>query len=142
MSDYNIRKSGLRVTAPRQKILTVLVESKQRHMSAEDVYRCLLKQGNDIGLATVYRALSQFEKAGLVVKHQFGGDVSVYEIDHGEHHDHLVCVRCGKVQEFMDDVIEQRQEIIAKQFGFVLTDHHLNLYGLCPSCVALPDGEA
>ncbi len=104
-------------------------------MSAEEIYKHLLEQGNDIGLATVYRVLTQFETAGLVIRHHFGDGRSVFELDQGEHHDHLVCIKCGIVVEFVDDVIEQRQAEIAKQKDFVMTDHSLYIFGVCAKCV-------
>ena len=106
------------------------------HVSAEDVYKLLLASGEEIGLATVYRVLKQFEQAGLVVRHNFEGGHSVFELSPEKHHDHIVCVRCGKVEEFNDSKIEKRQEEVASQFGFELTDHHLNMYGFCPDCLS------
>lgn len=132
--NQELRKAGLKVTLPRVKILQMLESSPQRHLSAEDVYKALLESGEDVGLATVYRVLTQFESAGLVVRHHFEGGHSVFELDQGEHHDHLVCLQCGKVLEFMDPVIEERQEAIAKEYGFKITDHSLYLYGLCQQC--------
>lgn len=135
MSNNNdLKKAGLKVTLPRLKILEILEKSKEHHLSAEDIYRVLLESGDDIGLATVYRVLTQFEEAGLVVRHHFEGGQSVFEMDHGTHHDHLVCVKCGHVEEFVDEVIEKRQEEIAKTAGFSITDHSLNIYGICAKC--------
>ncbi len=136
MESQDIKKAGLKVTLPRMKILEILEHSDRRHMSAEDIYRILLEAGDEIGLATVYRVLTQFEAAGLVVRHHFESGQAVFEINRGEHHDHLVCVQCGKVVEFMDDVIEQRQSDIAERNGFSLTDHSMILYGDCnnPKC--------
>ncbi len=134
MDNKDLKNAGLKVTLPRVRILEILENSKNHHLSAEDVYRIFLDSGEDIGLATVYRVLTQFEEAGLVVRHHFSDDHSVFELDHGEHHDHLVCVKCGKVKEFVDDVIEKRQEQVAKQAGFAITDHSLNIYGICKSC--------
>jgi Fur family ferric uptake transcriptional regulator len=134
VSDNDLKKAGLKVTLPRLKILEILEKSKDHHLSAEDVYRVLLESGDDIGLATVYRVLTQFEEAGLIVRHRFEGDHSVFELDHGLHHDHLVCVKCGNVQEFVDQIIEDRQEEIAKQAGYFITDHSLNIYGICKHC--------
>lgn len=105
-----------------------------RHLSAEDIYKALLETGDDIGLATVYRVLTQFEAAGLVIRHYFEGGHSVFELDEGEHHDHLVCVKCGKVEEFVDSVIEERQLAIAKKMNFQMTDHSLYIYGICENC--------
>lgn len=129
-----LKKAGLKVTTPRLKILQILEKSKEHHLSAEDIYRVLLESGDDIGLATVYRVLTQFEDAGLVVRHNFEGDQAVFELDHGTHHDHLVCVKCGRVEEFVDNVIEKRQEEIARNAGYSITDHSLNIYGICAKC--------
>ena len=130
-----LKDAGLKITLPRIKILQVLESADVHHVSAEDVYKLLLASGEEIGLATVYRVLTQFEQAGLVIRHNFEGGHSVFELSSEEHHDHIVCVRCGKVEEFNDSQIEKRQEDVAKQFGFELTDHHLNMYGLCPDCL-------
>ncbi len=131
MNDQNqdLRKAGLKVTLPRVKILQMLEQSDMRHMSAEDVYKALLDAGEDVGLATVYRVLTQFEQAGLVERHNFDGGHSVFELDSGEHHDHLVCTETGKVIEFHNDKIEALQEEIAKKLGYELVDHNLVLYG-------------
>ncbi|MEX2489576.1 MAG: ferric iron uptake transcriptional regulator [Pseudomonadales bacterium] len=129
-----LKQAGLKITLPRLKILQVLESSADHHLSAEDVYKHLLNNGEEIGLATVYRVLTQFETAGLVIRHHFEGDHSVFEIAPEDHHDHLVCVKCGRVEEFMDDEIERRQKLIASEKGFELTDHNLNMYGLCPDC--------
>ncbi len=134
MDNSNLKKAGLKITLPRLKILEILEKSKDHHLSAEDVYRVLVEAGEDVGLATVYRVLTQFEEAGLVVRHHFSEEHSVFELDHGEHHDHLVCVKCGKVQEFVDEIIEERQRSIAKEAGFTITDHSLNIYGICGKC--------
>lgn len=134
MDNSNLKKAGLKVTIPRLKILEIMEKAKDHHMSAEDIYRILLESGEDIGLATVYRVLTQFEEAGLVTRHNFEGGQSVFEVDHGEHHDHLVCVKCGRVEEFVDEVIEKRQREIAKQAGYSITDHSLNIYGSCGKC--------
>lgn len=134
MDNANLKKVGLKITLPRLKILEIMEKAKQHHMSAEDIYKILLESGEEIGLATVYRVLTQFEEAGLVVRHNFEGGQSVFELDHGKHHDHLVCVKCGQVEEFVDNVIEKRQEEIAKQAGFTITDHSLNIYGYCSHC--------
>ena len=123
-----LRKAGLKVTLPRLKILEILENSKQRHLSAEDIYKELLETGEDIGLATVYRVLTQFETAGLVNRHNFEGGHSVFEMDQGEHHDHMVCVETGEVVEFRNDEIERLQKQIAKQNDFELIDHSLVLY--------------
>lgn len=123
-----IRKAGLKVTLPRVKILQILETSKQRHLSAEDVYKVLLDAGDDVGLATVYRVLTQFESAGLVERHNFDGGHSVFELDRGEHHDHMVCIETGKVIEFHNEEIEELQKQIAKKHGYELTEHSLVLY--------------
>lgn len=135
MENQDIKRAGLKITLPRVKILTLL-EKHGGHLSAEDVYKILLEEGEEIGLATVYRVLTQFESAGLVVRQNFEGGQSVFEIDSGNHHDHLVCIKCGKVEEFVDATIESRQEAIAKQFGFTIKDHALVIYGCCdkPEC--------
>ena len=130
----DLKNIGLKATLPRLKILEIFQRSAVRHLTAEDVYRNLLTEELDIGLATVYRVLTQFEEAGLVVRHHFEGGQSVFELDHGTHHDHLVCVKCGRVEEFLDNIIENRQREIAKQAGFTITDHSLNIYGVCASC--------
>lgn len=134
MDNSNLKKAGLKITLPRRRILEIMEKAKEHHLSAEDIYRILLEAGEEIGLATVYRVLTQFEEAGLVVRHHFEGGQSVFELDLGIHHDHLVCVKCGLVEEFVDDVIEERQEEIAKNAGFVITDHSLNIYGICKKC--------
>ncbi|MDD9892002.1 MAG: ferric iron uptake transcriptional regulator [Gammaproteobacteria bacterium] len=131
MEQSELKKAGLKVTLPRVKILEMLASSDQRHMSAEDVYKNLLEQNEEIGLATVYRVLTQFEAAGLVQRHNFEGGHAVFELDQGHHHDHIVCMTCGKVVEFMDETIERLQHEIAEQKGFKLVDHSLTLYGEC-----------
>jgi Fur family ferric uptake transcriptional regulator len=123
-----LRKAGLKVTLPRVKILEILEGNRQRHLSAEDIYKELLETGEDIGLATVYRVLTQFEAAGLVKRHNFEGGHSVFEMDEGEHHDHMVCVETGDVIEFMNDEIERLQREIAKEHDYELIDHSLVLY--------------
>ncbi len=123
-----LRKAGLKVTLPRLKILEILESSKMRHLSAEDIYKKLLKSGEDIGLATVYRVLTQFEAAGLVTRHNFEGGHSVFELDDGDHHDHMVCVETGDVIEFVSEDIERLQHEIAEKHGFELIDHSLVLY--------------
>ena len=127
----DLKKAGLKTTVPRLKILTILEEAKVRHMSAEDVYRKLLDADEEIGLATVYRVLTQFEDAGLVIRHHFEGGRSVFELNEGGHHDHMVCLECGQVFEFYDKRIEERQKQIAAESGFCIEDHSLYLYGLC-----------
>ena len=130
----DLKDAGLKITLPRVKILKALENSVIRHVSAEDVYRMLLDNDEEIGLATVYRVLTQFEEAGLVTRHHFEGGHSVFELSPEAHHDHIVCVKCGRVEEFADREIEQRQDAIAESMGFELTDHQLNMYGLCPDC--------
>jgi Fur family ferric uptake transcriptional regulator len=134
LDNSDLKKAGLKITLPRVKILQILENAQSHHLSAEDVYRVLLESDEDIGLATVYRVLTQFEEAGLVIRHNFEGGHSVFELNHGTHHDHLVCVKCGKVEEFLDSVIEQRQQEIAEKAGYRITDHSLNMYGICPDC--------
>lgn len=134
METADLKKAGLKVTLPRMKILELLETVKLRHQSAEDIYKALLDQGEEIGLATVYRVLTQFEGAGLVTRHHFEGGQAVFELNQGEHHDHLVCVSCGKVVEFVDEVIEQHQNQIAETNGFTITEHSLIIYGRCASC--------
>ena len=123
-----LRKAGLKVTLPRLKILEILGSNEQRHLSAEDIYKELLDTGEDIGLATVYRVLTQFESAGLVTRHNFEGGHSVFEVDEGEHHDHMVCVESGDVIEFVNEEIERLQHEIARKHGYELIDHRLVLY--------------
>lgn len=134
MESQDLRKAGLKVTLPRMKILEILEKSAQRHMSAEDMYKALLDSGEEIGLATVYRVLTQFEDAGLVTRHHFEGGHSMFELNEGDHHDHILCVKCGRVDEFVDETIEKRQEQIAKETGYEMTDHSLYIYGICPKC--------
>ena len=134
MENPELKKAGLKVTAPRIKILHILENSRQRHMSAEEVYKALLEGGEDIGLATVYRVLTQFEQAGMVKRHHFEGGQAVFEIEQGGHHDHILCVKCGRVDEFVDETIEQRQHAIAAQKGYSMTDHSLYIYGVCAAC--------
>lgn len=123
-----LRKAGLKITLPRLKILEILESTKDRHLSAEDIYKELLGSGEDIGLATVYRVLTQFEAAGLVTRHNFEGGHSVFELDDGEHHDHMVCVDTGEVTEFVSEEIERLQHEIADKYGYDLVDHSLVLY--------------
>lgn len=128
VESQDLRKVGLKVTHPRMRILDILSNAQKKHMTAEDVYRELLEQGDDIGLATVYRVLNQFEAAGIVVRHHFEGGQSVYELDQGGHHDHMVCVETGKVVEFQNADIERLQREIADKHGYELEDHSLVLY--------------
>ncbi|MFT7414132.1 MAG: Fur family ferric uptake transcriptional regulator [Methylophagaceae bacterium] len=134
MESQDLRKAGLKVTLPRLKVLEILELSDLRHMSAEDVYKALLEMGEEIGLATVYRVLTQFEGAGLVSRLSIDGGHAVFELKDGLHHDHLLCVRCNRIEEFIDDVIEQRQLAIAADKGFEMTDHSLYIYGICRDC--------
>jgi Fur family ferric uptake transcriptional regulator len=134
LENKQLKKAGLKITHPRVKILQILETSDKRHMSAEQMYKYLLAAEQDVGLATVYRVLTQFEAAGIVTRHNFDGGHSVFELESGVHHDHLVCIACGKVVEFNDEIIEQRQIELAKKMGFSLTDHSLNLYGKCSDC--------
>ncbi|MDE0949074.1 MAG: ferric iron uptake transcriptional regulator [Candidatus Thioglobus sp.] len=134
MDAEDLKSAGLKVTLPRLKILEVLEKSPNHHLSAEDIYRVLIEQNEEVGVATIYRVLSQFEESGIVQKLNFENNQAVYELCGLEHHDHLVCVKCNKIIEFQDDVIEKHQLQIAKKHGFELTDHSLYLYGLCKDC--------
>ena len=134
MDNSDLKKAGLKVTLPRTKILQILESERDAHLSAEDIYRMLVEAGEDIGLATVYRVLTQFEEAKLVIRHHFAEGHSVFELDSGKHHDHLVCVKCGHIEEFFDKEIEMRQEVVAKKAGYMITDHSLNIYGICGTC--------
>lgn len=131
MESSEIKKAGLKLTMPRMRILEILEANDGSHLSAEEIYKIFLDAGEEIGLATVYRVLTQFEAAGLVKRHHFESGQAVFEVDSGDHHDHLVCTRCGKVVEFYDEVIEKRQRDIARKHGFKLTDHSMILYGEC-----------
>lgn len=132
MSDSKeLKGTGLKVTMPRLKVLELFQQSTERHMTAEDVYRKLLDVNSDVGLATVYRVLTQFEQAGLLMRHHFESGKAVYELNEGGHHDHLVCLQCGKVEEFYDSEIEKRQQKVAKERGFEIHDHQLHLYADC-----------
>ena len=126
-----LKNNGLKATLPRLKILEIFQKGQQRHMSAEDVFRHLLSDNADIGLATVYRVLTQFEQAGLLSRNHFESGKAVYELNEGQHHDHMVCLDCGTVEEFYDAQIEQRQQDVAKAKGFVIADHALSLYAHC-----------
>lgn len=131
VTNQDLRRAGLKVTLPRLKILELLESADHHHMSAEDVYKALIEQGEDVGLATVYRVLTQFEQAGIVERHNFENNLSVFEIAQDEHHDHLVCDQCGKIIEFHNEEIEKLQEKVAKEFGFTLSGHSLVMYGIC-----------
>lgn len=128
MESQDLRNAGLKVTQPRMRILEILEQARPRHRTAEDIYRTLIDHGDDIGLATVYRVLTQFEAAGLVMKHNFEGGQAVFELDRGEHHDHMVCTETGKVIEFYSDEIERLQHEIAEKHGYTIEDHSLVLY--------------
>lgn len=130
----HLKQAGLKVTLPRVKILQIMESSEKRHLSAEDIYKALLDSGEDVGLATVYRVLTQFEAAGLVARHHFDEGHSVYELNEGGHHDHILCVKCGRVDEFVDETIEERQRAIARKAGYEMTDHSLYIYGVCKKC--------
>jgi Fur family ferric uptake transcriptional regulator len=134
MDAQDLKSAGLKVTLPRLKILEVLEMSENHHMSAEDIYRTLVLKGEEVGVATIYRVLTQFEESGMVKKLNFDNEQSVFELSNVDHHDHLVCLKCGMIDEFFDEVIEQHQHDIAKRHGYQLTDHSLYLYGLCKNC--------
>ena len=134
MESNDLKKAGLKVTLPRMKILDLMESSAVRHQSAEDIYQALRDDGEEVGLATVYRVLTQFEAAGLVTRHHFEGGQAVFELNREGHHDHIVCVGCGKVEEFVDEIIEQQQDKIAADKGYQITEHSLILYGKCPAC--------
>jgi Fur family ferric uptake transcriptional regulator len=129
-----LKNNGLKVTLPRLKVLEMFEKTPGQHFSAEDVYNRLIEQGNDIGIATVYRILMQFADAGLLRKSNFDGDKAWFELEDGEHHDHLLCVECGKVVEFLNPSIEEQQRAVAKTHGFELLEHNMVLYGLCGKC--------
>ena len=129
-----LKSTGLKATLPRLKILEIFQAGKQRHMTAEDVFRVLLDERSDIGLATVYRVLTQFEQAGILLRSNFESGKAVYELNEGQHHDHFVCTSCGKVEEFFDPEIEKRQQMIAQQMGWNIQDHSMSLYGQCAAC--------
>ncbi|WP_219211662.1 ferric iron uptake transcriptional regulator [Variovorax boronicumulans] len=131
-----LKNTGLKATLPRLKILEIFQTGGQRHMTAEDVFRVLLNERSDIGLATVYRVLTQFEQAGILERSHFESGKAVYELNEGTHHDHLICTSCGKVEEFYDAEIERRQQMIAKDKGWILQDHAMSLYGLCGDCAS------
>ncbi len=127
----HLKNAGLKSTLPRIKVLNLFENSGERHLSAEDVYKLLLASGDDIGLATVYRVLTQFEQAGLLMRHHFEGGKSVFELNEGKHHDHIVCLQCGRVEEFYDAAIEARQKKAAEERGFAVHDHSLYIYADC-----------
>ena len=136
-----LKSTGLKATIPRLKILEVFQRSTQRHLTAEDVFRVLLQDRSDVGLATVYRVLTQFEQAGILSRSHFESGKAVYELNEGQHHDHLVCLDCGKVEEFFDADIEKRQQSVAKSKGWIIQDHSMALYGLCAQCAAQQRGR-
>lgn len=129
-----LKEMGLKATGPRLRILNLFETCGERHLTAEDVYRLLLAEQIDIGLATVYRVLTQFEQAGILTRHHFESGKAVFEMNHGGHHDHFVCVKCGKVEEFYDPELEKQQETIATRHGFEIQEHELYLYGICKDC--------
>lgn len=129
-SSKELKQAGLKVTLPRVKILEILESEGNHHMSAEDVYRALMENGNDVGLATVYRVLTQFESAGLVTRHNFDGGQAIFELDTGDNHNHIVCMKSGKLDEFKDDQVEKRLGEIAKELGYELTEYKIVLYGI------------
>ena len=133
-TSIELKQAGLKTTRPRLQVLSVLENSAVRHMAAEDVYKILLEQKQSIGLATVYRVLTQLEDAGLVIRNKFEGGSAVFELNDESHHDHMVCVSCGDVAEFFDERIEAQQEKVAREQGFVIHDHALTLYGKCKKC--------
>ena len=139
-SPSDLKTIGLKATLPRLKILNLFENSQVRHLTAEDVYKVLIGEGMDIGLATVYRVLTQFEQAGLLIRHHFESGKAVFELNQGGHHDHLVCLQCGRVEEFVDQEIERRQIKIAKERGFTIHEHSLHLYADCtkPNCPHKP----
>lgn len=141
METSELRKAGLKATLPRLKILEILQNNEAGHLSAEDVYRKLLESNEDIGLATIYRVLSQFEDAGLVIRHHFEDGHALFELERGPH-DHLICVKCGKIEEFFDDEIQQRQRDLAQKSGFDLSKHTLVLYGECQTTDCENDSHA
>lgn len=127
----DLKNAGLKATLPRLKVLSLFENSKERHLSAEDIYKVMINSGEDVGLATVYRVLTQFEQAGLLIRHHFESGKAVFELNTGGHHDHIVCVKCGRVEEFYDAEIEKRQESAAAKLGFKMQDHSLTIYGIC-----------
>lgn len=140
-----LKSTGLKATLPRLKILEIFQKGEQRHMTAEDVFRALLGDHSDVGLATVYRVLTQFEQAGILSRNHFESGKAIYELNEGQHHDHLVCLDCGKVEEFYDAEIEKRQHAVARAKGFAIADHALSLYANCTKADCpnrLPTGRA
>ncbi len=133
-SSVDLKQAGLKTTLPRLRILAVFEDAKKHHFTAEEVYKTLIDAGEEIAFATVYRVLTQFENAGLILRHNFEGGRSVFELDRGEHHDHMVCAKCGTVTEFYDAEIEERQKRVAEKYNFELQDHSLYMYGICSNC--------
>lgn len=138
----DLRSVGLKATLPRMRVLDIIRQSATRHLSAEDIFKRLVEQGSDVGLATVYRVLSQLEGAGLLLRNTFDGGKAVFEIDEGEHHDHLICLSCGRVDEFSNEAIERLQRDVAEANGYELADHRLALYGHCAACVRARHAQA
>lgn len=136
-----IKELGLKLTGPRLKILELFQNSTKRHMSADDVYHALLQQGDNVGLATVYRVLTQFEEIGLLLRNSFDNNKAIYELNKGQHHDHIVCLDCGKVEEFRNPEIEKLQQAIAQKKGYELADHSLNLYVRCDKSTCQPSNK-
>ena len=134
MDKVTLKTHGLKSTTPRVKILELFEQSEKRHFTVDDIHSALNNSGDDIAIATIYRVLAQFEKAGIIIRHSFEDDRAVFELNDGDHHDHLVCTQCGKVVEFVDDTIEERQQRVAQQAGFTIIDHSLNIFGICPDC--------
>ena len=134
MDPEGLKKAGLKITGPRVRVLNALKTANARHLSAEDIYQYLRDTGVETSLATIYRVLTQFEAAGFVIRHHFEGEHSVFELDDKAHHDHLVCVQCSTVIEFVDEFIEKKQAKIAKEHGFHMTDHALSIFGVCADC--------
>lgn len=137
MDGTDLQQAGIKPTLPRLKILSILENSTTRHLTVEDVYRELMEQDAVVGMATIYRVLTQFVEAGLVIRHNFEGEKSVFELNDGDHHYHMICVRCGKVIEFHSQVIEQEQQQVAESHEFVIQDHSLTLYGTCRRCAPI-----
>ncbi len=134
MDSSDLKQAGLKTTLPRLRVLSILEDSEVRHLSADEIYKSLSEEDGTIGLATVYRVLTQFEDAGLVIRHNFEGGRSVFELNDEDHHDHMVCVKCGSVIEFFDRRIEEQQEKVASDHGFTIQDHSLTLFGACKRC--------
>ena len=138
MDRQELKEVGLKVTNPRMKVLAILEQAPKHHLSAEEIHKALLESQREIGLATIYRVLTQFQEAGIVKRHNFESGRCVFELDSGEHHDHLVCIQCGRIEEFIDNIIESRQKSIAEKANFQITDHSLSIYGICAGCNLTP----